>query len=355
MPGGLARAELAAQLAEQAVALGDDVVLVDRLEVLLARGDEAVAVQLREGCDHAREHLAHAVLDEARPAVRLFDDLDLVGALHQLVDLRGHARLGDRQQQRWRRSPRRSSSVQPICSVASPRWLCVATGTLLEDRARSARSLKPCSARRSRARAATSSCAHGQAVMPGGRDADDAPRAVLEGDRAAVQRVDLLGLHAGHRRGLVLGVARRDRHLGALGALARAHELGDVLGERLGAERRLAEHDLADRLVDDLLEARHVRALLAAVEIDEAVEAREEQLLADPHHLLDAGDADAREAERDRRERAPGRRRRARRAALKLEVGELACTAAKPSARRQPRAARGAATSRPPILVSLRT
>ena len=41
-----------------------------------------------------------------------------------------------------------------------------------------------------------------------------------------------------------------------------AHELGDVLGECLGLERRLAEHDLADRLVDDLLEARHVRALL---------------------------------------------------------------------------------------------
>ena len=28
----------------------------------------------------------------------LFDHLDLVGALHQLVDLRGHARLGDREQ-----------------------------------------------------------------------------------------------------------------------------------------------------------------------------------------------------------------------------------------------------------------
>ncbi len=41
------------------------------------------------------------------------------------------------------------------------------------------------------------------------------------------------------------------------------------------------EHDLADRLVDDLLEARHVRALLVGAEVDEALEPREEQLVAD--------------------------------------------------------------------------
>ena len=34
------------------------------------------------------DHLAHAVLDEAGLAVRLLDDAALVGALHQLVDLR---------------------------------------------------------------------------------------------------------------------------------------------------------------------------------------------------------------------------------------------------------------------------
>ena len=50
--------------------------------------------------------------------------------------------------------------------------------------------------------------------------------------------------------------------------------------ERLGAERALAEDDLADRVVDDLLEARHVRALLARAEVDEAVELRREELLA---------------------------------------------------------------------------
>ena len=42
----LAGLELVAQLAEQAEALGDDVVLVDRLEVLLAGRDEAVVGEL---------------------------------------------------------------------------------------------------------------------------------------------------------------------------------------------------------------------------------------------------------------------------------------------------------------------
>ena len=137
--------------------------------------------------------------------------------------------------------------------------------------------------------------------MPGRRHADHAPGPVLEGHGAAVQRVDLLRLDPRDRRRLVLRVARGDRDLRALGALALAHELGDVLGERLGAERRLAEHHLSDRLVDDLLEARHVRALLVVAEIHEALEPREEQLVADAHDLLDAGDADAREPDGDRR------------------------------------------------------
>ena len=190
--------------------------------------------------------------------------------------------------------------MQPMCSVARPRWLCVATGTRSMIRSTSD-SEKPSAARRSRARAGHEllrARARGHARR---RDAHGAPRAVREGHRAPVQRVDLLCLDARDGRRLVLGIARGDRHLGALGPLARAHELGDVLRERLGAERRLAEHDLADRLVDDLLEARHVRALLLAAEIDEALQAREEQLVADADDLLDARDADAREADGDTR------------------------------------------------------
>jgi hypothetical protein len=84
------------------------------------------------------------------------------------------------------------------------------------------------------------------------------------------------------------------------------HELGDVLGERLGLERGLAEDDLADRLVDDLLEARHVRALLVGAELDDALEAGGEQLrvavVAKPDHLLHARHTDAAQAELHRRE-----------------------------------------------------
>ena len=105
--------------------------------------------------------------------------------------------------------------------------------------------------------------------------------------------------------GLCSGKRASHAHLGAPRALALAHELGDVLGQRLDLERRLAEHDLADRVVDNLLEARHVRALLCGAEIDDALEAGREQLLgavlAEADHLLDAGHADPREAHLDRR------------------------------------------------------
>ena len=138
-----------------------------------------------------------------------------------------------------------------------------------------------------------------------GGDPDQPPRAELGADRGPVERVQLLGLDARHRRRLVLGEARLDGHLGAPCPLALAHELGDVLGQRLGLERRLAEHDLADRLVDDLLEARHVGALLIRPQFDHALELSGEQLLdavlAQPDDLLDAGHADARQAERERR------------------------------------------------------
>ena len=92
----------------------------------------------------------------------------------------------------------------------------------------------------------------------------------------------------------MLGVAGGDRDLGAVCALAGANDLSHVLGERLGAERRLAEHDLAYGFVDNLLEARHVRALLVAAEVDEALQARVEELVVDADDLLDAGHADAR-------------------------------------------------------------
>ena len=195
-----------------------------------------------------------------------------------------------------------------MCSVPRPRWLWVATGTA----SRIALDLVVGEAvGRAAARAsapATSSCAHGQAVMPWACDADQPARAALGGDGGAEQRVDLLRRDARHRRRLVLGVAGGDRDLGAParpGARARARRCAAA---SVSAWKRLAEDDLADRLVDDLLEARHVRALLLRAEVDEALELGVEELLGavrpDPDDLLDAGHADAREA--DLRRRAPG-------------------------------------------------
>src|SRR5680860_1467900 len=86
MGGARVSGQLGLQLADQAVALGDHAVLVDRLEVLLASQDERVVAEPGELVHRAADHLAHAVLHEARVAVGLLDHLGLVGALHQLVD-----------------------------------------------------------------------------------------------------------------------------------------------------------------------------------------------------------------------------------------------------------------------------
>ena len=114
--------------------------------------DERAVVELAEALDDAADHLAHAVLDEARAAVGLLDDGALVGALHQLVDLARHRALDDRRAGRRASISAVQSSGQPMCSVPRPRWLCVATGTASRIRSISS-SAKPSSARRSRARA----------------------------------------------------------------------------------------------------------------------------------------------------------------------------------------------------------
>src|SRR5215218_7651305 len=294
----LAARQLVAHLAEQPEALGDDVVLVDLLEVLLAGGDERRVGQRGKALDDAADHLAHAVLDEARAAMRLLDDGRLVAALHQLVDLRGHRPLDDVEQRA------RFDLVLALLGAADVERAEAALvvrrdGDVLEDpldlvvgEAVGGEAL------------ARSACDQllragaGRHALSG--DADEPARAALGGDRRAVERVDLLGRDAGGGRRLVLGVARGDRDLGALALLAVADALGDVRGERLGLEG-LAEDDLVDRLVDDLLEARHVRALLLRAEVDEAlelgIEERAPPIRLDPDDLLDARHAYAREAD----------------------------------------------------------
>jgi hypothetical protein len=136
-------------------------------------------------------------------------------------------------------------------------------------------------------------------------DAGQRPRPRLRGDRGAEEHVDLLRVDAALRRRHRLRVARRQRDLGAVALLPHPHLLGDVGGQHLGLER-LAEHDLVDRLADDLLEARHVDARLPRFEIDEALHLRVEEIVgravAHPDHLLDPGHADPGEADLGRRD-----------------------------------------------------
>jgi len=83
-------------------------------------------------------------------------------------------------------------------------------------------------------------------------------------------------------------------HLGDEGVLPFHDVARDVLREILDEERVVVD-DALDRLLEQLGEAGHVDALLRRIEVDGAVDRRGDQLLpgaaADPHRLLDAGDA----------------------------------------------------------------
>ena len=163
-----------------------------------------------------------------------------------------------------------------MCSVASPRWLCVATGTL--SRIRSICS--PETAGRPGARE------HGPRRAPARRDMPSCPSRTRRPYRAFRARMPPRGRAA--CRSPASGyptpapacapdsVPRSSpRRARRPGAHARALRCGAPASRR---ERRLAEDDLADRVVDDLLEARHVRALLVATQINEAIQSRKEEL-----------------------------------------------------------------------------
>ena len=133
-------------------------------------------------------------------------------------------------------------------------------------------------------------------------DADDAANAFGRRCGDPDQLGDLLGREPGHRRLALERVLRLDPHLGAQCVLALDDVAGDVLGERLD-EERLADHDLVDRLAEELGKARHVHAFLARVEIDRARDLGGERLLValvpDADRLLDAGHAGPRQTELD--------------------------------------------------------
>ena len=80
---------------DRSVALGHDVVDVDRLEVDLPREQEVFVVELRQRVERVAQRMAHGVLDEAGLQVRVLDDEQLVRPLEQVVDRRAHRALGD--------------------------------------------------------------------------------------------------------------------------------------------------------------------------------------------------------------------------------------------------------------------
>src|SRR5438067_2139784 len=88
----------------------------------------------------------------------------------------------------------------------------------------------------------------------------------------------ILGREAGDRRLALAREARLDRDLGPQRVLPLEDVRGDVLGELL-REQRLADHDLLDRLLEQLGETRHVHALLRRIEVDGALDVGGDELL----------------------------------------------------------------------------
>ena len=104
-------------------------------------------------------------------------------------------------------------------------------------------------------------------VDPGSLDADHAPHPLLRRRGDADQLRDLLSRQAGHRRTPLDRILGLDPHLGPDRLLAVDDVGRDVRREGLD-EERLADHDLVDRLAEELREAAHVHAFLGGIEVD---------------------------------------------------------------------------------------
>ena len=158
----------------------------------------------------------------------------------------------------------------------------------------------------------------GTGVDPGRLDADHPPCPVLRRRGDADQRHHLLRRQPGDRRHPSHRPASRDPNLGSDGALALDDVAGDHLRDLLH-DPCLAEHDVADRLVEHLGEARHVDALLPAREVDGALDLGRHHRLgvaaANANCLLNPGHTGPRKRELD------GWRRRLH---VRREVRELA-------------------------------
>ena len=246
--------------------------------------------------ERRRERETNGVLDEARLQVRVLDDEQLVGPLQQLVDGRAHRTLDDLDEV-LRVDLRLGADEQRAASALVVRRerdeledaLDVAVGEPgLEQPVGRGAAHEPL---RARARV------DAEASTP-------TTRRTCCGDAAAIPisvAISCVGRP-------LTGVRRSSGYCASIRTSARSASwrstmcARDVLGQRLD-EERLADHDLVDRLAEELGEPRHVHAFLGRVEIDGARDLGGERLLAalvaDPDRLLDAGHAGAGQAERD--------------------------------------------------------
>src|SRR5439155_17736259 len=137
-------------------------------------------------------------------------------------------------------------------------------------------------------------------VQPVSLDADRMPDPACRRGRDPDDLHRVRRPEAGDGRPALAREARLDRDLGPQRVLPLEDVRGDVLGELL-REQRLADHDLLDRLLEQLRKARHVHALLRRVEVDGALDVGGDELLvlapAEADRLVDAADAGAREAD----------------------------------------------------------
>ena len=275
------------------------VVDVDRLEVDLLREQEVAVVELRERRRARRASaMAHGVLDEAR----------LRGARARRRTARPAASAGRRSARsssarRCRRGPprrgparcRRRASAAPALVVRRDR-------DELEDL------LDVVRLEAGLEQPLGGAVAHEALRARAGVDARS-PRRRRRGafrarDAAAIPQSVTISCVASR----VTGVSRRIGHCARIHTSARSASwrsttrLAICSASTSTSSASLVDDEL-DRLLEELGEARHVDALLVGREVDGAVDHRGHHRLgvaaADAHRLLDAGDAGAREGERD--------------------------------------------------------
>jgi signal transduction histidine kinase len=292
--------QLTAQLSDRPVALGEHVVRVDGLQVDLPREDEIVVGERGIRVEDALERKPNRVLDEPGLEMCVLDDEELVRPLEELVDRRAHRALDDLDEllgvhARLRADVERAPAALVVCRERDE----------LEDL------LDVLAVEAGFQQALARAPAHealrtGAGVDSGRLDADEPAHSCNRGRCDPDQPDHLLRGQTRDRRRSLDRVPRRNPDLGAQSLLALDDVRSDVLGEHLD-EERFPDHDLVDRLFEELREAGHVNALLCRIEVDGALDLGRDLLLAscvaDPNRLLDARHARSGKADPHLRER----------------------------------------------------